>query len=366
VGRWERGLTLPQPWVRSVLAVALGVPSGELDELLNLGTPITGPAMGHGFRPPNMASDTRDLVSKCAGDGDWVDGAVSTLRRLLDVYDLPDDGPVRSLEEFQRTVAKLVSWRLNSEYASLAECLPVVIPELTRGLFLHEGATRSAFAGLLVQAYRTADAIADKFGFHDLSARIIQVLRWAADESGDALTVAVASYVRAQTFFVTGQLEPGRRLLERAADQLTPGSSIEAAAAYGSLHMRAAVTAARAGIAARARDHVAEAHAVARNVPDGVYMGTAFGPSSVRIHEVTLALDLEDVTSAMAAAAGWVPPSTVPAERRSHFYVDLARAQVMAGRPDSAAEALHTARLIAPEHIRVHPQVQVMLEQLPT
>lgn len=351
VGRWERGITVPQPWVRSGLAEALDVSQNELAELLTPGADVNSTAVGQ-CSPGGI------------GDGDWVDAAVSAMRQLLDVYDLPEDGPIRPLDELQHAVAKLVSWRLNSAYSAIAECLPVLAPELTRGLFLHEGAMRSAFARLLVQAYRAADAVADKFGFHDLSARIIHVMGWAATESDDPLAMAAASYVRAQTFFVTGQLETGRRVLERAADQLTAGSSMATSAAYGALHMRAAVTAARTGLADHARDHVSEAYGVARTVPDGVYTGTAFGPSSVRIHEVTMALDLQDISNAMATAAGWVPPTTIPAERRSHFYVDLARAQVMAERPESALEALHTARSIAPEHIHSHPQAQQVLAQL--
>jgi transcriptional regulator with XRE-family HTH domain len=361
VGRWERGLTLPQPWVRSGLASALGVPSSELDELLKDSAEIAGLAV---LPVVSTIGGEWHPVTDGGSDCGWLAGAVSELRRLLDVYDLPADGPTRPLEELKRAVAQLTWWRLNSEYVRIAECLPMLVPELTRGLFLHDGAVRSTLAGLLAQTYRAADAIADKFGFHDLSARIIQVVRWAAEESGDPLTVATASYVRAQTFFVTDQLDAGRRFLERAADQLTPGSSIEASAAYGALHMRAAVTAARAGMTDRAREHVTEAYSVARNVPDGVYTGTAFGPSSVRIHEVTLALDMDDVSTAMAAAAGWVPPHAVPAERRSHYYVDIARAQLLAGRPDSAMDALRTARLAAPQHIRVQPQVHVLSEKL--
>jgi tetratricopeptide (TPR) repeat protein len=215
-----------------------------------------------------------------------------------------------------------------------------------------------------VQAYRAADAVADKFGYYDLSAQIIGVMRWAAEQSGEPLAVAVTSYVRGETFFADGQLAAGRRMLERAADQLSPGSSATASAVYGSLHMRAAVTAARAGLPTLARDHLAEAQAMANQVTEGVFLGTAFGPGSVRVHEVTLALDLQEPETALAVAAGWNPPESLPAERRSHFSVDIAQAQLRMGRHEAALDALHTARTIAPEHICAHPQVRDTLTML--
>ncbi len=199
-----------------------------------------------------------------------------------------------SCAELRRATENLIEWRLNSDYTRILAKLPELFPELTRALTLLGGAEGTQVAQCLVQAYRVADAVADKFGYYDLSAQIIGVMRWATEQSSDPLAVAVTSYVRGETFFADGQLAAGRRMLERAADQLSPGSSAAASAVYGSLHMRAAVTAARAGLPALARDHLAEAHAMANRVTEGVFLGTAFGPGSVRIHEVTLALDLQE------------------------------------------------------------------------
>jgi hypothetical protein len=268
------------------------------------------------------------------------------------------------LSELRQVTENLITWRLNSDYTKILAKLPKLLPELTRALTLLDGTERTQVAQYLVQAYRAADAVADKFGYYDLSAQIIGVMRWAAEQSGDPLAVAVTSYVRAETFFADGQLTVGRRMLERAADQLSPGSSAAASAVYGSLHMRAAVTAARAQLPALARDHLAEAQAMANRVTEGVFLGTAFGPGSVRIHEVTLALDLQEPETALAVAAGWSPPASLPAERRSHFYVDIAQAQLLMGRHEAVLEALNTAHTIAPEHICAHHQVRNMLTML--
>lgn len=89
----------------------------------------------------------------------------------------------------------------------------------------------------------------------------------------------------------------------------------------------------------------------------GAYRGTAFGPSSVRIHELAAAAEMGDAQAVLRKAAGWQPPPAVPAERRSHFHIELARAQLWAGSPDDALASLHTAREIAPQHTRHNPCV---------
>ncbi|ADI07847.1 transcriptional regulator, XRE family protein [Streptomyces bingchenggensis BCW-1] len=105
--------------------------------------------------------------------------------------------------------------------------------------------------------------------------------------------------------------------------------------------------------------HLAEALRLGHAVPEDVYQGTAFGPYSVRIHEVSVAVSLggDHVRRALAVANDWAPPRSLPAERRSGFYIDLARAQLWSGLARHAYESLKTARHISPQHTRDHPWV---------
>lgn len=360
--RWEAGKVLPLPAQRPRIAKILRVSLEQLDLLLG-----------------ETAKSRRTVESSCAQTTDTsalphdlrhlpepYAQACARLRRIVDVYDLPSDGPVRALGELRKATLNVITWRLNSDYLRLVERLPSLLTELTRSLFLRSGVEREQVAAMLVQAYRAADAIADKLELYDLSGRIIHVMRWAADQAGDELALATTSYVRTETFFASGQLEVGRQMLERAADQLRPGVSVDEAAIYGSLHMRAAVVAARAGLSERAREHIAEARRTSAGVTEGVYQGTAFGPASVRIHEVTLAMDLGAPDRALAVADGWVPPGCLPGERRSHFHVDIARAHMLMGHRESVFAALDEARRAAPEHVRVHPQVREILATMST
>lgn len=359
VSRWENeGRLISQDWLE-VFARSFEIPETELRRAVVVARSERRKRQPRPKSKPTIIG-TRQVSSLPTTIREYV----RTLRGSLDLYDLPEDGPTAPLPELRARTARLVRLRLNSEYSKLAVELQVMIPELTRALYMYQSDTRADAASWLVQAYRAADAIAFKFGLSDLSARTIGVIDWAAREAHSPTAVAVSVYVRGETFFNSQQFLPGRKILERAAEDLRLGISSGQSAAYGALHMRAAVLAAHGGRPEHARDHLRAAQDAARCVDEGIYGGTAFGPSSVRIHEVALALSLDDPTGALAAAAGWEPPDTLPAERRSHFYVDLARAQSAAGRHEHVIRTLHKAWTVAPQHIRAHVRVREMLSTL--
>ncbi len=286
-----------------------------------------------------------------------------SLRHCIDVRDDPDDGMIRPAEVLASEVAEIVQLRLASDYHCLASRLALLMPELHRARLAMPG---PGISMLLFQAYRAADAVADKSSQYDLSARFIDLLCASAAASEDPLTIAAAEYVRAELFFVNGDFMRGVQLLDRAAERLRhlAKNSPAGAAQAGALHMRAAVLAGRGGDRAAAEGHLDIAARWARCAPDGVYNGTAFGTSSVRIHQVSLALEVDELGAALELSANWAPSVQVPAERRSHFYLDRAIACQRAGRQDEAVCALSLARQIAPQHMRLHPQMKQVLARL--
>ncbi|SDX60232.1 hypothetical protein SAMN05421504_103227 [Amycolatopsis xylanica] len=239
-----------------------------------------------------------------------------------------------------------------------------LLSELGRAHLQARGQEREQITQMLTMAYRAADGVAFKFGYADLSARIIDLMRLATAESQDRLLAASVSYVRTETFFATGNLNAGGRALTKAIDAMPSSSLAAATATRGSLHMRAAVVAARAGKADEAHDHLDEARTAAADVSEGVYYGTAFGPASVKIHDVAVAVELGDSPTAVQRGGDWQPPRRLPAERRSHYYIDLAGAQLEVGRADDAYASLQLARQIAPQHTREHPRVRLALSAL--
>ncbi|WP_333771547.1 helix-turn-helix transcriptional regulator [Streptomyces sp. IBSBF 2435] len=286
--------------------------------------------------------------------------AMPALSAAVADYDVPADGPVRPLVQLYSAVADAVSWRLGSQYVRLAAEMPALLQELARALQAARGRERIEVAGLLVAAYRAADAAAYKSGHRDLSARLVDLMRWAAAQAESDLLAATTAYVRTEVFFGARAHQSGLRALEAALEAAPRPVDAPTTAARGALHMRAAVIAGRAADADAAAQHMADARRLADDVAEGVYLGTAFGPASVRIHEVSTAVSMgaSHIHQALEIAQVWAPPRDMPAERRSAFYIEVGRAQLWAGRRTDSFESLRVARRIAPQHTRAHPWVR--------
>jgi hypothetical protein len=285
--------------------------------------------------------------------------ALPQLREVMDAYDVPPDLPyaVRPLAELRRRTSSATTWRLASQYSRLAGLAPGLITDLTAIALTSTGHEREQAFALLALAYRAADAIADKHGHHDMSGRATGLVRWAAARSADPQLEMMSTYVRAELFFSGQHARSGLRMIDRAAASAPPGSGIPGLATRGALCMRGAVLAARAGMAEEASDRISEARMIAGQVPEGIYHGTAFGPGSVRVHELALAAESGDVARALRLAGQWEPPRALPAERRCHFYIEAARAHCWAGNRDQAITALWQARRAAPQSARHDPAV---------
>ncbi|WP_327073439.1 helix-turn-helix transcriptional regulator [Kitasatospora purpeofusca] len=290
--------------------------------------------------------------------------AIPELQRVIAAYDLPEDGPVRPLARIADDVADGTQDRVQSQYVRLAEQSPMLLEELFRAVDQTRGCGQQEAARLLALAVRSADAVAYKHGYRDLSARLVELMRWAAGIADDPALTAASAYVRMETFFAARQLAPGLRSLRAAVDRMPAPTTERLTAAAAALHMRAAVAAGRMRQADDARTHLREAAALAGQVRERLYDGTAVGPDSLEIHRLSVAVELgeeADLQEAVAAATRWAPPRNLPAERRSHYYIDLGRAQMQLGRPQHAAESLLVARQIAPQHVREHGQVRAEL-----
>ncbi|RKN45865.1 helix-turn-helix domain-containing protein [Streptomyces hoynatensis] len=307
-----------------------------------------------------LGVEVERLLRDRKGIADYVHAAMPGLHKVLASYDDPDDGPVRSLAELREAVAAVVTQRLQSQYVGTMRVGPDLLTELLRALAIAPADARAEVARLVVAACRAVDAAAYKSGAVDLSARLVGLMRWAGQQADDPMTASTVAYVRAEVHFVSRTHEAGLRALERAIDTVPPPNGIAASAARGSLHMRAAVIAGRAQQADVAAEHMTLAADLASQVREGVYDGTAFGPDSVRVHEVSLAVSLGEghLQRALDIARTWAPPRGLPSERRSGFYIELARAQLWAGRPQDAFECLSLARQMAPQHVREHRWVK--------
>jgi len=91
VGRWERGLTAPQPWLRPSLAGALRTSEALLEGLLGIDRDARSSMLSAQVPVHTPAAEE--------ADPDPVKLTIPVLRQLVDAYDMPDDGPVRAVDE---------------------------------------------------------------------------------------------------------------------------------------------------------------------------------------------------------------------------------------------------------------------------
>lgn len=304
-----------------------------------------------------LGIDPSRIVTGSTRTDSRVHAGLPEISAAIVAYDIPPDTRPRPLPELGEDVGRMVQWRLAAQYARIAEHAPRLLTDTLAALHHTTGAEQLRAAHLLATAARSADAVAFKFGARDLSARLVELMRWAAGQTEDRIAQATAAYVRTETFFAARAHTLGLRALEQAIDDSPSPLSQTSTAARGSLHMRAAVIAGRADDEDAATLHLDEARRLGDSVPEAAYDGTQFGPDSVRAHEVSVAVSLgqDHLQRALDVADEWTPPDSLPEERQSGFWIELARAQVWAGRPDDAFESLKVARFIAPQHTREHP-----------
>jgi transcriptional regulator with XRE-family HTH domain len=197
---------------------------------------------------------------------------VDALRTVLRCYDLPDEVPLRSVEEIATDVAMLARLRAAADYGKLAARLPALLAELIAAAHHVDTTSLPQANALLVSAYHAAHTLTHRLGYPDLAESIEHKLANAAERTGDPLAGGLAQWARAQSFQAAGDYQHGLRLMTTARDQLDDQLRMPTSAALtvcGSLHLRSVTLASRAGDAEGARDHLIAARDLAARLKTG-------------------------------------------------------------------------------------------------
>lgn len=292
---------------------------------------------------------------------------IEPFRRSLLTYDLPpSDGlPPRPLAELRADTDAVSALTRRSRYLDIGQSLPGLLDELHTALAEASDADRPHLYALLAQAYGAGSSLAHQLGYLDLRALALDRVEWAARQTGDPLRIARTQWSRGASLLAATAYDQGLTLMERARASLghdighmdDPARSI-----YGSLHLRSAVLAARAGKRQESDAHLAEARDIATLTGEGAnYYGLEFGPANVGLHEVSAAVEMADGTLAVTRAAhveSTDHPATLPPERIGHYRIELARGWLYHGDRRRALAALKSARRVAPQQARYHPMVR--------
>ncbi|NUP46511.1 MAG: helix-turn-helix transcriptional regulator [Catenulispora sp.] len=295
--------------------------------------------------------------------------AIPAIRRVVSRHDLPPDWPVdpRSVRELESAVAQLTALRMAARYADLGEAAPGLIRELHAAAYLaRPGRESERLHGLLARAYREADTVAHELGYDDLSTLTTERFRAAADRAGDPCLSVVFDYLRVRDLWAADLWPDALGVIDGAISAVGDPSGVDArASVWGSLQLRAAITAAlssdeqeawqRIGLAAETADRLGD-----RCDPYKL----CFGPANVAIHGVAVAVEVRDGARAVQLASQVRMPATFPASRRGRFHLDAARGWIYYGGYEQALNEIERAERIAPLLVRNNPLAKAAVRSL--
>ena len=293
--------------------------------------------------------------------------SMGPLRRALLTYDVPSgvDAPVRPVAELEADVKAVSLLGRQARYFQLSQRLPVLLEELQAAVTEAPDADRPRLYALLAEAYGGVSVVAHQLGYLDLRAVVLDRIGWASRQCGDPLRVARTQWSRGVSLLGAAAYEQGLALMERTRGELghDVGRMSEAArSVYGSLHLRSAVLAARAGRRAEADAHLAEARSLSAGVREGAnHYGMEFGAANVGLHEVSAAIELADGTLAVTRAERFEHEGYLrflPPVRAGQYRLEVARGWLYHGDKRRALRALEAGRRAAPQLVRVHPMAR--------
>lgn len=293
---------------------------------------------------------------------------LNEIRRALAFVEVPPDldAPPRSLDRLDAELATCKRLRRSAQHAQLGSRLPGILEELTYHVY-EEGLPRAW--RLLFGAQDTAGELARRLGYNDLANQILERSASAAEKAGDPHLPLMVARRRALLMAGVAAYSPALRLLRRSLERVDPGH-YAAAEAGGSLHLRAAVVAARNGDPSSAWGHFEQAHEVSRRSGTRTLdsYGTNFVPGNVAIHAAAVAVELGDVDEAVRrdSEIGNRLLGAVSPERRAHHAIDMSRAYVDAADRHTALARLLNAERTAPQMTRYHPMARAVATHLVT
>jgi transcriptional regulator with XRE-family HTH domain len=292
--------------------------------------------------------------------------AVARLRYAIQRFDLAPDWPhePRSVDELAAAVGTLVVMRRAARYADLAEAVPDVIREIHAAAHAAAGTHAERLYALLAAAYKEADTAAHTLGFEDLATLAIERVRWAAARAADPGLEGVGDFLRVRDLWSLRLWGDALDVIDARIAVLddVPGA---AGTVAGGLHLRAAITAARALNVVEARARIAEAQQHLQRVGHlGDPYGLTFTEANVAIHAVSVEVEAGDGAAAMALAATTRLPEGTPRSRAARYRLDVARGCLLHGRSEHALGSLLQAERLAPLMVRNNAHGRQVAQQL--
>jgi transcriptional regulator with XRE-family HTH domain len=260
-----------------------------------------------------------------------------------------------SLTLLQERVAIIRRLRIACDYTPALQ----LVPDTVRGLHaLLSGPDWREVLKLLILTEEAAASIVRYQGNVPASALIAERMRDTARRLEDPVMLSLAAFQRAHASSACGAYDYSRTLAGGAADALSelanePGSS----ELLGMLLLTAAYACYGDGAPQDAVTYVAEAKRLAERTGDTMTFSLFFGPTNIRIWEISMAADGGDPGRAVALARQTEPASVAHVQRQVTYHLDTGRALANLGRDEPALRMLMEAERLAPAHVRADPLV---------
>lgn len=340
----------------------------RLDILAEVGQALRV-TMGDLLGQPVLVEDERNQDD----DVPAIRDALMTPQRLSRVLFGPNEsvpmaaGPIERLAElawgdFQRGRIGSVITALPSLITSAQQLEDAVV---------HLTSARATW-GASARIHHLAASTLAKVGESDLAWIAAERAMQAADQSDDPKALASAARAGTHALLALGRYDDALSLGATASAWLqdrVAANDREALSLSGMLSLRTAVAAARRQdrgtrtdllrLAARAAEQLGE---------DANYWQTGFGPTNVKLHELSTALDLGDVAYVVEHGSR-ISTENMPVERAVAHRMDVARAMSLVAQDDEALRYLLDAEHEAPQTVRhsvaVRETVRTMYRRAP-
>ncbi|MDJ1136200.1 helix-turn-helix domain-containing protein [Streptomyces iconiensis] len=309
-------------------------------------------------------------------ENQWQISASSILRELRR-YDLAPvfDGTPRPSADLWQEMTRLHRLRDAAANTAIMNVLPDLLREARALAEISTGHEREEAFAIYAVCCKFAHTAAHVLGHPELIAMSCERAAWSAAQSGDPVMPSVASWMRVWDMWATADWDDALALSDQAIKGVQGGydrGDQLAIRAWGSLQLRAAVSAARASRGAEAEDRIAHAKTAADRATEHqlgrVYdrHSLTFSPGNVAIHAVSIALEMHQQSRALdidrRTSRSLV--ASLPNSRQGHHHMELARAWLWDGARDKALAELETAEGLAPQLVRNHPIARSTLRSI--
>lgn len=269
-----------------------------------------------------------------------------------------------------RALARAKEAYQECRHAAAAELLRKVVPRVEVGESLASGMDRLLWAKIVAETYQLSTSILLRFGHRSLALMTADRSLRAAERSQVLTAIAASARVMTHALMRSDEAAAAAVFAADKAAELERKSDCEADgpdiwSVRGALLLRGAQAAAESGKISQSTSMVAEASELAARVGEGAnYKGTAFTPSNVLAHQMSIELALGNAGRAIDFAKKIELPRMGTVERQAGVQLDVARAFTQWGKFDQALGALWEIERIAPQELRLRSSARDIIRQM--